>query len=472
MSLYALHGLAVVTVLPVVSEALAGRALYGAALAAYLVASLIGLAIAGSAGDRHGLARPFATGLGLFALGILGSAAAPSMPAFVAARALEGLGGGMLSAVLYATVNRAYPEAQRARVLAWLTSAWVIPGLAAPPVAGLVAETIGWRAVFLGLLPGVAVCGALVLPTLIAAMPQVPIAAMPQVPIAAMPQVPRGEPGAGVLRRSLQLAAGAAGLLLAAHADAASPAVIAGGAAGIALALPALRALLPAGTLRAARGLPAAVATKTLFVFAFFAADSFLPLALVDVHGTSAAFAGLLLTTGALSWTTGALIQARAAQRAAAPTLAGIGAALLLLGLAMSAGALAESAPIALAFAGWMLAGLGMGVGDNTANATAMALTPEGREGATSTALGMCDAIGVSLATGLGGAVIAAGERAGAGTGASLAPVWILAAAGACAIAFSAARMAPGARPVVLRSDVGGASASAGAHALRPAHRV
>src|SRR5262245_2954499 len=98
MSLHAVHGLAVVTVLPLVADGLSGRALYGAALAAYLVASLVGLAIAGRASDRHGLARPFAAGLGLFALGIAGSAAALSMPAFVAARALEGLGGGMLSA--------------------------------------------------------------------------------------------------------------------------------------------------------------------------------------------------------------------------------------------------------------------------------------------------------------------------------------------------------------------------------------
>ena len=366
----------------------------------------------------------------MFALGIAGSAAAPSMLAFVAARALEGFGGGMVSAVLYATVNRAYPEAQRARVLAWLSSAWVIPGLAAPPLAGVIAETIGWRAVFVGLLPGVAVCAALVLPPL----------------VAAAREAPRAVAAPGVLRHALKLAAGAAILLLVAHRGEADALSLAAFAAGGALALPALRALLPAGTLRAARGLPAAVATKTLFVFAFFAPDSFLPLALVDVHGTSTAFAGLLLTTGSLSWTAGALLQARASQRISAGALAWVGAALLLLGLALSAGALTPAAPIALAFAGWTLAGLGMGVGDNTANATAMAVTRAGHEGATSTALGMSDAIGVSLATGLGGAVIAAGQRSGAGTGESLALLWLLAATGACAILFAGARMQGSAR--------------------------
>jgi hypothetical protein len=55
----------------------------------------------------------------------------------------------------------------------------------------------------------------------------------------------------------------------------------------------------------------------------------------------------------------------------------------------------------------------------------------------------MSDAIGVALATGLGGAVLAAGGRAGAGTGESLAFVWLLAAAGTGAIAFAGSRMEP-----------------------------
>ena len=70
-----------------------------------------------------------------------------------------------------------------------------------------------------------------------------------------------------------------------------------------------------------------------------------------------------------------------------------------------------------------------------------MSATSAGREGATSTALGMADAIGVSAATGIGGAVIAAGLRAGAQTGDFLGALWLLALASVFAILLAGARL-------------------------------
>jgi len=98
MTLHAVHGLAVVAVLPVVAEDLDGRSLYGASLAAYLLASLVGF-----------------------------------------------VGAGMASAVLYASLNLAYPAARRPQILAWLSGAWVLPGLLAPPLAAVTAEALGRR---------------------------------------------------------------------------------------------------------------------------------------------------------------------------------------------------------------------------------------------------------------------------------------------------------------------------------------
>ena len=111
------------------------------------------------------------------------------------------------------------------------------------------------------------------------------------------------------------------------------------------------------------------------------------------------------------------------------------------------------AAPLDVVFLGWTVAGLGMGVGYNTANATAMSATEPGREGATSTALGMADALGVAAATGIGGALLAAGMRRGAGIGDSLAGLWLLALAAVFAIVIVGARMerVPGAGAVAAR---------------------
>ena len=50
-----------------------------------------------------------------------------------------------------------------------------------------------------------------------------------------------------------------------------------------------MRRLLPEGTLRAAPGMPATVATMGLLNLACFGVDAFVPLALVEVRGCSLA---------------------------------------------------------------------------------------------------------------------------------------------------------------------------------------
>ncbi len=73
----------------------------------------------------------------------------------------------------------------------------------------------------------------------------------------------------------------------------------------------AFRRLTPAGTLRAAPGLPAAVLLRGVLTFAFFAADAYVTLALQDWRGTSATESGVIVTAATLSWTAGAWVQAR-----------------------------------------------------------------------------------------------------------------------------------------------------------------
>src|SRR5439155_15150232 len=61
-----------------------------------------------------------------------------------------------------------------------------------------------------------------------------------------------------------------------------SPALL---AIGLGLGIPALRKLLPAGTFRANGALPAAVLSRGILTFAFFAADVFVPLTVTTIRG-------------------------------------------------------------------------------------------------------------------------------------------------------------------------------------------
>ena len=162
ITLVAFESLAIATVMPVVSDDLGGLGLYGWVFSGFFLGNLLGIVLAGQDADRHGPARPFAVGLATFALGLLGGGLAPSMGVLVAARVLQGIGAGAIPAVAYVSVGRVYPPALRPRLFAIFSTAWVVPGLIGPAVAAVVAAAVGWRWVFLGLLPLVIAAGILV----------------------------------------------------------------------------------------------------------------------------------------------------------------------------------------------------------------------------------------------------------------------------------------------------------------------
>src|SRR5205085_8385672 len=139
----AFEGLAVATILPKIVANLGGLDLYGWAFSAYMLATLVGLILAGSEADRRGPALPFISGVTLFVLGLALAGTASSMIMFVLSRAVQGFGAGLLSSVALVCVGRGYPETVKPRMLAVLSSAWVVPGLVGPALAGIVADLVG-----------------------------------------------------------------------------------------------------------------------------------------------------------------------------------------------------------------------------------------------------------------------------------------------------------------------------------------
>ena len=149
---------------------------------------------------------------------------------------------------------------------------------------------------------------------------------------------------------------------------------------------------------------------RSLQTFAFFGAEAFLPLMLTSVRGQSTTVAGLALTAATLSWTAGSWVQARVADRRSVRLLSGTGLALVAGGIALIAAVLSDAVPVVVAAVGWGLAGLGMGLAYSMASVVVLAEAPEAAVGAASAGLQLADVLGVALGTGLGGAIVAAGE--------------------------------------------------------------
>ena len=86
----------------------------------------------------------------VFGVGVLVAGLAPGIEVFVAARFLQGLGGGAMTVALYVLVARIFDPVDHPRIFGAFAAAWVIPSMVGPTVAGIVTEAVGWRWVFLG----------------------------------------------------------------------------------------------------------------------------------------------------------------------------------------------------------------------------------------------------------------------------------------------------------------------------------
>ena len=116
--------------------------------AIYLLAVVVPLLFTGRLGDIHGQKRMFQLGVGLFGIGALLCALAPSVEFLIAARALQGFGASIQMPQTMAVINRIFARERRGRAL----GVWGVVGslatLAGPLLGGFVVAAFGWQAVF------------------------------------------------------------------------------------------------------------------------------------------------------------------------------------------------------------------------------------------------------------------------------------------------------------------------------------
>ncbi len=393
--LIAFEAMAVATAMPVAVKDLDGLPLYGWAFSAFLVTSLFTMVVAGSRSDAHGPRLPLLGGITAFTLGLVVAGIAPDMPVFILGRALQGLGAGGVIVALYVVVARAYAEPLRPQVFALMSAGWVLPSLVGPPVAGALADHVSWRWVFLG----------------------VPILVLPAVALVA-PWLGRlegghGEPARpGRTRAAFAMAVGVALLQYAGtRLDWASIALV---IAALALLTPSVPRLLPAGAVRLARGLPTTVAMRGFLAAAFFGAETFLPLSLVNERGLSTTLAGLALTGGALGWAAGSFFQGRPRLERPRWQLVRAGCLFVALAVAGLITTLVPSVPVVVGAIGWVLGGFGMGMSMASISVVTLELSPKSEQGINSAALQVCDGLFATVAIVVASTIFAAGHsRAG-----------------------------------------------------------
>ncbi|MDN5920874.1 MAG: MFS transporter [Pseudonocardia sp.] len=391
ISLTAFESMGVGTAMPAVVADLGGIALYSWPFVIFLAAAVFGTALGGRWCDARGPRVALVAAPALFGVGLIVAGTADEMGQLLLGRLLQGLGAGVQGVAVYVLIAAVYSERARPAVFGLVSSAWVIPSLVGPPLAGLVTERLSWHWVFLGLVPIVLLAVALVLPAVRRLGPPDPDAAT-------------GRSGAGLVFAALGAAAGVAGLSWALGRLGVLGAVV--GAVAVVLLVPSLRRLLPRGVFRARPGVAAVVAARGLVAGSFFTVGSFLPLVLTATHGWSLAAAGLPLIVASLGWSGAAAWQGRRPELSRS--------AMLRTGFLLIAGGITGLVLVAtglgygwLALPFWGVSGVGMGMAFSAISYLTLAHSRAGDVGAHSSSAQLLDQLATAAFIGLGGALLA-----------------------------------------------------------------
>jgi len=376
--------MAVTTVMPTISRDLDGFDLYALAFAAPLASGVVGMVAAGTWSDRRGPAGALLGALVLFTAGILVCGLSPSMEVLVAGRVVQGLGTGALIVSLYVVVGVVYPAVLQPAVFASFAAAWVLPSLFGPGVAALVAATVGWRWVFLGIVALVVLAALLIAPV-----------------IPTLRRVADGDPQPVPWSR-LAWAALAAVAVLSVEVLGSSETpwlAVLGGVGAVA----ALRPLLPPRTLAAGRGLPAVIGTRGLMSAGFFCGQAYVVLVLQVRWDWSPGHAGLALTVVGVVWASASQVQARLGERVSGETAMRVGTGTLLAtSVAMWLTVWLDGPALGVG-AAFVVAGAGMGFGFSRTGVAMLAASSDRDRGFNSSALSIADSIGAALALSLCG---------------------------------------------------------------------
>src|SRR5215213_7757687 len=144
-----LDNLVVTTAIPVIRKDLhASLSSLEWTVNAYTLTFAVLLLTGAALGDRFGRRRVFAAGIGIFTLGSIAAALAPSVGALNLARAFQGLGGAIVMPLTLTILSNAVPAEKRGLAL----GAWGgISGLAVafgPLVGGAIVQGIAWQWIF------------------------------------------------------------------------------------------------------------------------------------------------------------------------------------------------------------------------------------------------------------------------------------------------------------------------------------
>jgi MFS family permease len=345
--LYAMNALLMSTVLPSAVGDIGGLELMTWPTAGYLASSMTAATGAALLKRAVGARYAYALATALFCAGSLFAALSPTMVHLIGARVVQGVGGGLITALAYVMVRVVYPESLWTRVFAILSGVWGVAVFVGPLVGGAFASAGYWRGAFFAVALAAGLLTLLSMIALPAAAPardgaprfpalRLLLVVLAIAEVSAAGVVPSPALAAGLI------AAAIVSLVVMLHLDRRAPS-----------------AMLPSDAFSLASVVGAGLWAVLLLSIANDPFPIFGPLFLQLLHGLNPLMAGYLVAIEALAWTITAMLVAGASARRASqlialgPLVMGAG----LLGLAL----FLPNGPMAAIIVAIYLAGAGIG---------------------------------------------------------------------------------------------------------------
>jgi MFS family permease len=348
VALHAVSIYVVATILPLVVHDVGGLAFFAWTSTLYVAGSLCGASAVPLLVSWRNAPFVYRVAFGLFLTGSLVCALAPSMGVLLLGRLSQGLGGGMLPALAYATIRSSMPSSLHARAIAFLGTVWGVAAVAGPAIGGLFAALGAWRWAF-----GIdVVIGAVFIAAAERTLRDDTRSVAPTRPfpglrlfllVLAALCVGAGGASARVAQALLGLLGAVACLLVMLRLDSAST-----------------PRMLPSGAYRPSRLLGAVSATMGLLILSS-SPSTFIPYLLNAGHGIAPIIGGYIGATYALAWTFVSLLTASAGRTGARISI-GLGPVFMLAGMALLAWSVTAGQVLAVLL-GQALLGTGIGMG-------------------------------------------------------------------------------------------------------------
>jgi len=163
-----LNASAVNVVLPQIGRSFeVGPSMLGWVMSIFLLVYGVAIPFYGKLADRYGARKLFIGGVGLFGLGSMLCAIAPSLETLLAARVVQGLGGAAFPGLGMTLASRAVPPEKRGTALGYIAATMGVGAAVGPLIGGIAADFVSWRLLF-----GASAIALVVIPAAHASLPK------------------------------------------------------------------------------------------------------------------------------------------------------------------------------------------------------------------------------------------------------------------------------------------------------------